>query len=974
MFLINNFLKESFLIFKKRRWTFVFLFLSFVILFSLFGPIFKTHTFTKNQQNQIQYQSGKYDYKIKLPDYRYLPSKTTNSKNILNSLFSFESNKQSIGNYFQQIQKKPYWQKKRFDFLWVSNAAFVDYKISENQRRYYIIRAIIEDTLPNYKQKINNIVLNSGRLPKSNQNEIVVNTKFAKLNGLRLGQRIKLFDTDFTVVGFGNNGSNIYFDFPDLLKIKRQLQIDPNKFQDINLYKLSGLIFMKRSLFQNIINQKKITNFENQVYVKFDQKISKSDLTILNNHIDQTIKIIPEKTTSFFVDPASGLRGSYSNVEILIFSLVFIIGILFLINFIYLIVTGIVKNRLRTISLLSSAGYKIKTISINLFFYAFLTILVASITAFLFGLFLDNYLTNLYNKNSFLEIDFIPFDFFWFCFFVLIIPFFIGCFFFWFSYLKIKSSSTIWTSTHYQNQLLLRRTFLFRKLQKFLKRMPISSKIFTFFFLRDFSKKILVLLLLIILFLLSFALIFFRSSTQNYFNNQWKFYNKDVKSFTLYKRSVYFSKEGKIKSNLEWKTFEEFKKNAINLKNTKSLNIKNPTCLLAGVGTLNQDLVFKNRCLSNHYIDVNTIEDPKIKKYFLDYKLEKIFFNVSIYDQDKEFPALFLDLLANDGNEYKGFFMPRGWKKYFDLGDLKERLPDWKFKDNDLIGSTNTNIPYVLAGESFKKIINPLTKKPYQIGDEIEFKVVLHGYQSKQTLQAKIAAFVGNQNTANKTLFFDYSTLHSKRFNFPPLIINPNPDKPINTFIPFNILLTKNNKINYQRYLTIDLVFSRDFFNIETQKFNFAGLLLANIEAPEIEELGIFSKAYFALFEIYFSLILVLMILFVFLSLLMGIIFLFQDEHKIINKFRFIGYRLKELFISQFSIFLILLILSLIIGFAISLASFKIFENYFQTFNVFLYIGDIWIYLFWIFLIVFLLLVMYAFYRYHSLRQTLLPD
>lgn len=955
---INNILlKEAFKYFKARVWNFFFLFLAFVVLFSLFGPVFKTYDTNRRLVDQMIEKSGRFDYKVKLPNQRFLTNQTTNQTVV------------PINELVLKVRDNQYWKQHQFNFLWTSSASYTNYFASDpSTKRYFMIKVGIDDVLPKsaYKQTFQKIILSAGRLPNYEKNEIVLNKKFAKLNNYQLNGSITLFnDKKFKIVGIGDSVSNIFLEFSTLLKIKRQLQIADEDFKNADLYRLAGLVYFTRSLFNKLVTDKTIVDFQNNLYVKFAHPPSNTQLKRFTSDIENALELRTEKITPFANDSASGLRNSYSSIEILIFSLVFIVGCFFIICFIYLLVTKMVRKTTITISRLISFGYTPWQIALNFFLYPLLVVLVSSLFAYCFGLFLDNYLSNVLNKSSFLEFSFVPFQLFWFACFVILLPLLIGGMFFVFAYWKIKNSFRFLFDQHYENELLLKRTFIFRKISALVILMSIPLKIFTFFFFRDLSKKMLVFLLLIVLFGLSFILIFFRTSTSNFLNNQWNFMQKDVQSITFYKRSTYFNENGKIVSNLEWKDFQTYQKTANLIKDFDQIGVQNPSCIL-GNEKLDSKAIFSSGCLKKNYIDVEKLDNKEIKNYLKQLKFQKVFFDVAIYDQASEFPLLLTDAII-DNNSAQVYFIPEGWESYFQFGEL-EKLSNWKLK-NGLIGRTDFNLPYTIASSTLKKMINPLTQKNYALGDTIEFNVGLSGTPSLTSIKVKIAAFIAPRYVSSKALFIDHQILYQNNLPFAPLVTNVNKSEPVSAHTPFNLLLSKNTITNPYRYLAIDLSFSKDVYDFETKKFNLAGLLFANIESPHIYELIDVSKDYFNLFELYFSLIFALMIVFVILSLVLGIIFLFQNETRIVNKFRLLGYKVKELFLSYLSVFFVLLFFGLFIGFGLALAMFSYFDAYFQELGVFIYIYDIWQYLLYVLLFAIFLIVSYSIYQYHFFKK-----
>ncbi len=957
MFINNILLKEGFKYFSARIWNFFFLFLAFVVLFGLFGPVFKTHDTNRRLIKQTIEKSGKFDYKIKLPNQRFLTNQTDN-QTIL-----------PINQLLLAIRDQPAWKDNPFNFLWTSSASYTNYFATDpTTKRYFMIKVGIEDVLDQakYQQTFQKIILKAGRLPRYAADEIVINTKFAKLNNYRLNDSIVLFNNkQFKIVGIGDSVSNLFLEFSSILKVKRQLQIADEDFKNADLYRLAGITYLTRSLFNKLVVNKTIVDFQNNLYVKFANPTSQTQLNRLVKEIESELDLRTEKVIPFVNDSASGLRNSYSAIETLIFSLVFSVGCFFIICFVHLIVTKIVRKTTITISRLISFGYTPSQIATNFFFFPFLVILLSALFAYGFGLFLDNYLSNVLNKSSFIEFAFVPFQPFWFACFVLILPLLLGSAFFFFAYWKIKNSFRFLFDQHYENELLLKRTFIFRKISALIVLLSIPLKIFTFFFFRDLSKKMLVFLLLIVLFALSFLLIFFRTSTSNFLNNQWNFIRKDVQSITFYKRSTYFNQNGKITSNLEWQDFQTYQKTANIIRDFDNINVKNPTCIL-GNDKLDSKAIFTSGCLKQNYIDVDKLDNQEIKNYLQQLGFQKVFFDMAIYDQASEFPVLLTDAIISNQTA-QTYFVPQGWEQYFQFGEL-DKLPDWNIKDG-LIGRTAFNLPYTIASSTLKKMTNPLTKKKYQLGDTIEFNVGLNGTPSLTAIKVKIAAFIDPEYVASKTFFLDHQILYQNNLPFAPLITNVDQAKPVTSHTPFNLLLSKNKTTNPYRYLAIDLSFSKDVYDFETKKFNLGGLLFANIESPHIYELIDVSKDYFNLFELYFSLIFVLMIVFVILSLILGIVFLFQNETRIVNKFRLLGYKVKELFLSYLSVFFVLLIFGLLIGFGLALAMFTYFDLYFQDLGVFIYIYNIWEYLLYVFLFTCCLIISYSIYQYYFFKK-----
>ena len=964
--------KFSFFAFKKLFLRYFLLLLTFVILFAAFGPIFKVKTTTNRQIMQLQKTSGTFDYKIKLPDQQFF-----------NQTQSITDPTLSINTVLQKIQTMPYWVERPFDFLWTpSFKRFANLFESAEQRRYLMFRVETEDVLQNYQQKINQVSLTQGRLPKTttmdgNNLEVVVSEKYFKLNQLKLGDKIKVFDFDLTIVGVGNSISNVFLDFTELLKIKRGLNLKNTELQKIDIFKLVNVVFINRSLFNYLLVQKAIINYRNDVYLKFGFVHDKSDI---NQFVDdfnvQINKLVPgpeirvEQVIPFNSDSPSGLQTSYSGIEFSLFIMIFLAGIGFLIAFIYLITSFVVKKNTTNFARLISLGFSLRQIIFNFFFYHFFFLSLSAILAFLVGLIIDYRLVILNNTNGFLTSNFEPFIGMWFGIFVVGLPILIASLFFLFGFLKLRNFRKFLFPTHYENQMFTLNTFFYRKIKQWFPIVSPRWKIFNFFFFRNIGKKLLIFFLLICLFLLFFLFLFFQTSQDYYLSNQWAFLNRDVENITFYKFSTYFdnSTSRKIVSNLEFVSNENFSKKMTPITDFNNLNLNRPTCLLdtdnqRDLEELVKNGLFTKRCFQDYYIDKTLTTDPIVKDYLNNFNFDKVFFNKVIYDPVNELPILFTEGLINE-TSVSNYFLTADYQDFFNFSGLSEQIADFQIAENGSFGMDDYGIPYVVAAAVFKKL-------GYNLGDELPLDVIINGHKNLAPIKVRIGAFLNAKYAQSKTLFLNYDVLTNRNFDSPPLVdelLNSDGNM-ITRFKPYNFLLRKTAAAAAARNLVIDLDLSKDIFNFDTEKFNFENLYLANTESPYVFELIFLSKNYFNVFRVYLLMIFILGIIFTFFSLLLAITFLIQHDYDIIAKFNVLGFRLKELFSSYIGVFMIFLILGITLSFLLALGLFTFFDVYFQAYEVFLYIHDIWLHLLWTFLPFILVLLSYSFYQYRFLTK-----
>lgn len=303
----NTFYHIFYILFLRNPINYLLLFFSLILFSILLFPIFQTELQSLRQTNKIVAKSGPFDFFFKLPSRTDFKKLQTNNANLQKFL--------SIKEFLQsEVFTPQILQKHNVNPLLIRKTKYTDLQ----RRKYFVFEtAFFNEQFDSKKQISNKVVLSKGRMPSSNPAalEIVLNSKFAELNNVRLGDEIPIFDFSLTVVGMGDAVHNLSSNFIDTSLV----QISFNLTDKDNLHKHFGIIYAHENLFEDFYFAKstpEFNNFSNFLYFSSSPGVDAN--TARNFYLQKIIdslKYHPE-SFSFYTDISSGAKKVFLGLSL----------------------------------------------------------------------------------------------------------------------------------------------------------------------------------------------------------------------------------------------------------------------------------------------------------------------------------------------------------------------------------------------------------------------------------------------------------------------------------------------------------------------------------------------------------------------------------------------------------------------------------------------------------------------------------
>lgn len=889
-----------YILFFRNAWKHMLFFLSLVVCTVILLPIFQTELESLSKTDNIVQESGRSDFLIKLPKRKiFLKLKTD-----LKQLNQFQFTKGVAAQIVDQNRKK-----YDFESVFVKRVGYNDL---QGKRFFSFETAFFNQDSPFGQNNFSQVSLVAGRAPSSEPEDLetVVSSKYAKLNNIKLGDQINVFNVPLKVVGIGDNVRNLSSDFLDTYKVRYFLKLDEGE----NMFKYFGIAYVHENLFEYFYQKNDLfNNFENNLYLKFaptvDINAAKSDFVQeVKNYLDYDPQVLP-----FVTNIASGARTIFIRLVLIAVGIVYVCAFFFFLCwFCYITYANLFKQK-NLVSILRFFGSSKREITLATFLINLFLLMLMSFTAYLFSFGLYQYFIDYNNRLSFLDLEFVFFDFWPLFLQVFVAPLLWAVASSLFIFLKLKELNYFWQSD--KNNLLLTEDGTnfspFPTTRASWSIFTISTSrlksVFSLLFINVW-KKILLLILTVSLFFFFFFVVFAKFSSDDFVFKQWNFLQPSVKSFTKLKEHISVKKNSQLASDVHFVGTDELASNG-NLKPIRDLQKVN----LESSFLFDRDKVIE-RSMRNWFIDQN-IESAAIKNYMKDFDIEKIYFNVLVHNRQQDMLLMIGDANTN-GQNASIYFMPKNWKNFFQISQLDSQLDNFQFQDDNSLGIDPSGIQYAIAPYFWKN-------KGYQLGDIVTFEdMSFDRVALKRRTQFKIAGFTDKKFLIADILFTDYDYLSRHKLIASQIVREQ----------PYNFIFSTTTKKHINRNLTLNFAKIKPEVFLNVFAASAGGLeldllSLTNLESITLQEFTNLSDFHFRLYRQYLSFILGLTFFFLFAFLIVVLSLTASNSGYGLSKMLLWGYRTKEMIWRLFFSAIVLMSSGLVIAFVVSSTLFNILIN-----------------------------------------------
>lgn len=937
--------KDKFFAIRSKRFRYAFFALIVFIFIFLFSPLTQVSVNRWNLENNLIKNSGKYDYVVNLPTHEEY-------KNLKLKNLDKNGNNGEFTNLFNSLSNS---QRADFDYAYVRR-----YRHYSSKNNFFLNIEVITPS-----KNFNKLVLKNSdsRLPNK-VGEGVLTPRFYQSHKKVYPEKIPIFDKKIQIVGEGLKLNAYSFGYIETLQVDNILKTSsPTK----KLYEKGGWLYVTPEQFNQWVADKKIVNYKNLFYLKMTPGVNHETVlaTIKAEITEKTEGFIPD-LNSFVGDINSGVKMTVNDKSLFILIIIFAFSFFSLLFLMFFLTDQEMKKSKSVNKNLKALGYSNSWISFSYTIHNFFFLVVVAFVAYFAGTPLYYFFSNLVLSSVNIDLTPHPFSIWGFLFFVLGLPslWALGVFIFSFYYIR-----RLFQGHNLSSGKSLNSWMFFQKIFMLFHRMKMFSgarqKIFSLFVFKNGFKKFLVFLFSVFLIILSFLLIFVKVSFDNYTRYQTSFVNSDVTSMTEFEHTLTLSlNRDKIMSHLD--TFDIQKED---LKPEKNKIIQNRSEFNREIFSFVSD---KRNIYSKKFFHRNkeAKDMPFIKDIFRKNKFDSIHLGRAPYDSKKDLPGLLLQSVFSSkkiitqsfkNQEFNSeiIFMSNNVDQknnavqnindYLKIyTDIHDRLPELKITSYGKLGVDKNKIPYILAPIDYRDVHG------YQTGDllKIKFKVEKKFFHKEYTF--RIAGFIPPNILANSIVFADYQFLLANE-------IVEKEDNPI-----YNLIITRNAPKHFDRFAVLDVVRTRNFFPSEANSFDLDStklsqnkFMIANIKSLTLQKVGHLLTYHFQVFEVFFTMILSLNILFAFVLLFLVSTFLFEDNQRMFVNLRSSGYKIYELTLVFIIFFILQLLVAGTLAFLISYGIFNFVSAELLSFGVTLRIFNAGFYLLYMLagLLVFLILM-----------------
>ncbi len=886
------FFRNYFLFFKSEFWvakkyTFkLFSFLAAVFLFvCIFSPILKNNIANYSWEQKLINKSGKYDYRIELPDHR------TWSKIRDHQTQKHDSFKDSINYFFKTNPVEN--EAGNWDFLFTSSVYFNDI---EKGFFYKILTVPLKEK--NLNKVVNILNQNSDKNLGTDLiiGQAIVSNGFLRANDQYfVGGDITIFDEKLKIIAAGENLSSHSFESVDLGNI-----ILSSKFKAVP-YQKGAFVHVSETQFKNWRTAKKFFDNKNFLFIREKQNLIRSAdpnklFSELRDYINQ-----PIKNVAFGNELSSGFKMRLTRIN-LISSLVIFVFVALIIIFIFVFFSqSEIKYKKNIYRHLFANGVSLKNICLiqgirNFIFFAifftcayFLGILVG------YQWILQNWL-NSANK----VIDPQYFSTFSIIATAIIVPLFYSIIIYFYVY-RFAVNQMLLSKNQIDSSIFIDKrsklvTFLFFNWLAI--RFQRSRKyIITFWSFKRPSKQIFFIFIEISIMIVIFFSVFVKVSFNNYIGSSIKFLSSSAQSVTEIKNSLSLTEDGKQLQSLIMFVTTKKTDNFAEITDRTDLTTK----IIGGIlGSRNFVQTQTNR---NFKITKN-IKIPEIKRYMEEFDLNEIYFGVAPYDKELDLPATNLNF-EYPNLQKKGFlktafaknddtiapplntsrilfiddlFMPGKITKFLSIENnfverLSDQMKNFQIENGD-----------VYVTEQF------VTSYGYKLGDKISGNLKLDQKKIKNEKEFRIVGVINSKIYINPLMFADYKYIKNNLVSDSAATY-------------YNIIISTSHLRHFNRFLVIDLYeTTKRLKNLSLSDFdgNFVTKLvrylsIANVKSLFLHKVDDIFVFHFGNYQNSLTYLMFLLIFILAVSIFISAYFLFESEKIPFNNLRVLGYHWHEL-------------------------------------------------------------------------------
>ncbi len=712
----------------------------------------------------------------------------------------------NINNFYSSSIKKIFNSNANWkEFNWTLNSAILNnganininnigydnsITIYNNTKNNNSIKNVNIAPLNDFRNNMNQVFLqtNKGHMP-NNDNEILINEKYAKDNNLKIGSKIKIFDfnindlnirkkisnnkksnlnkiinQEYTIVGYGMSRNASISRNPFIF-------MSQNQFNNFEKNIINGLNNKNVNFYSNL--EWKINNEENpnldfnddnniKFFINNDDKtnilLNKNenysniiDNFLKNNYIKNATEVsefgIDYNNSNYYKSTTLTKEEIIINIIIAIFTLS--LGFVFL-NF---IIKKDINAMKKQIGVFKSIGYKNKELSWIFSLRILLTFLITSLISFVASIPLQIYINKNSNLNtSILEIHSVNINIYFLLIMFLVIPILFTIMSFFTNLHTIKKP----ISDLLIGENKVKNIWILKPIKKIFIKFPFFTRIQISFTIQELFKW----LLIVFIFTLSLTVLIVEKNSFNSLTDQVR---KKVLTNGIYTKNV----------NSDW--INEFYSNTINMENNNYLEtLYNSDFLENNIQIENfDDQTIKNEIknsneywnnIANNY-DIVDLLSSSISKhpYIYASTLEKIsnlcnLFGINLDELQKNINTNFINKNKYGKNTIIALnkFLTGG-KNY--LNDLYLYLTSSIFEKN--LGSSTLKIrgiPENFNGESFNKFfttngisqseINEIYKIPEKNGKPINNEIpIIISYRMQKLSNLHIGSIIDNDKT-----------------------------------------------------------------------------------------------------------------------------------------------------------------------------------------------------------------------------------